>query len=135
MLAAIAAALAPARVLGTGGAASTTGITEALDAINTSVEIGSAPLFVPRRGLRAAITPGCQRWNDGCNSWTVDPTTNELVSQIAPFKRCSTDQMGKAMCECFPVGSQSQPWCAPEAIIEPPPIPGLAFRPITRPGR
>ena len=62
------------------------------------------------------ITPGCQRWNDGCNSWTVDPKTNELLSEIAPFKTCST--LGKAKCECFPVGSQSQPWCAPDGCLK-----------------
>ncbi len=54
---------------------------------------------------------GCGRWYDGCNRWSVNPKTDALT-QIPPFKKCS--KLEKPRCECFPVGSAAQPWCAPE---------------------
>jgi hypothetical protein len=73
----------------------------------------SAVLRVSEPADARSLRSFCGVWNDGCNSFRVVPEgAGDKHVLIEPRKTCVWQ--GEPYCECFPVGSSFQPWCAPQ---------------------
>jgi hypothetical protein len=89
-----------------------------------TITLTPPPTSSPTRGtvVLPPLTPppsigvfvDCERLSDGCNTFSLIGTT---ITPLAPLKTCGI-QRGELKCECYKLGSATQPSCAPAGCAE-----------------